>query len=586
MSPTARILHYVKQVRALLLVGVVTTLINAATTQLVPLGVREIVDRIERGAGSRAVAHAAWGLIAAALLVAVFRLISRVTIFRAGRQIEYRIRNDFLDKIQRLPQSFFDRHRTGDLMSRAVNDIQSVRMMIAMGGLSLVQTPVLYLLAIAVMAAIDWRLTLFVVAPYPLFIGIGRVFGRRIQQANLEVQQQLGRLSTVVQENAAGVLVVRAYGMEPRERERFARENQELYRKHIWLSWVDAGMQPSVGMLPALAQVLVLYVGGRRMAAGQLTTGDLWAFYTYIFMLAMPTYMMGWVIAIAQRGLAGLRRLGDVLDVVPTIRDHEQMASMDHLLGEVEFRRLSFAYGELERAPALRDLSLRVARGQTLGIVGPVGSGKSTLVSLLPRLFEVPERSLFIDGVDVTRIPLGLLRASIAMVPQDSFLFSTSIAENIRFGAPEASREEVRESARRAHLLEDLAELPHGLETVVGERGVTLSGGQRQRVALARALLLDPAILILDDALSSVDAATEESILKELRAARAGRTCFIVAHRLSALRDADQIVVLDQDGRLAELGTHDELSSRDGFYARIQRQQQLEAELEVEEEVA
>jgi ATP-binding cassette subfamily B protein len=566
--------------------GIATTLLYAVSFQLVPLGVREMVSRVERGEGGAAVARAAWALIVASLLVALFRFVSRVAIFRAGREVEYRLRNDFLERLQLLPQSFFDRHRTGDLMSRAVNDIQSVRMLIGMGVLNLVQTPVLYALAIGVMALLDWRLTLFVVAPYPLFIAIGRVFGRRIHQANLEMQQQLGRLSTAVQENAAGVLVVRSYGMEQAERERFAAENRELYRCHIRLSWVDAGMFPVVGMLPTLAQVLVLSVGGGRVAAGELSAGDLWAFYTYIFMLAMPTYMMGWVIAIAQRGLAGLERLGEVLDLVPAIRDHEGAVALDRLRGEVELRGVCFAYADHEREPALRDVSLRVDPGETVGIVGPIGSGKSTLVSLIPRLLEVPEACLFIDGVDVTRIPLRRLRSSIAMVPQDSFLFSTSIAENIRFGAPEARDAQVREAARRAHVLADVEELPAGFDTVVGERGLTLSGGQRQRVALARALLLDPAILILDDALSSVDAATEEAILKELRAARAGRTCFIVAHRLSALRDADRIVVLAPGGRVAEQGTHESLLAAGGFYARIHRQQQLEAELEVGEEVA
>jgi ATP-binding cassette subfamily B protein len=573
-------------VRAQLLLGTVTTLLYAASFQLVPLGVREIVVRIERGEDSRAIASAAWGLIGAAMLVALFRFASRVSIFRAGREVEYRLRNDFLAHLQRLPQSFFDRHRTGDLMSRAVNDIQSVRMFIGMGALNLVQTPALYALAIGVMTMLDWRLTLFVIAPYPLFIAIGRVFGRRIHHANLTMQQQLGRVSTVAQENAAGVFVVRSYGMEPAERERFAVENRELYRRHIRLALVDAGMQPTVGMLPALAQVLVLYVGGQRVAAGQLSAGDLWAFYTYIFMLAMPTYMMGWVIAILQRGLAGLERLGEVLDLLPAIRDHEPLASLPRIRGEVELRALSFAYPDQAREQALSSVDLRVAPGETVGIVGPVGSGKSTLVSLIPRLLEAPEGSLFLDGVEVSRIPLSQLRSSIAMVPQDSFLFSTTIAENVRFGAPDAPPHEVREAAGRAHVLEDIEDFPDGFETVIGERGVTLSGGQRQRVALARALLLDPAILILDDALSSVDAATEEAILKELRGARAGRTCFIVAHRLSALRDADQILVLDESGRVAEHGAHESLLAAGGFYARIHRQQQLQAELELEEEVA
>jgi ATP-binding cassette subfamily B protein len=295
-------------------------------------------------------------------------------------------------------------------------------------------------------------------------------------------------------------------------------------------------------------------------------------------MLTFPTVLLGFVIAIVQRGLAALERLGEVLDEVPSIRDREDLVPVTHIDGAVELRELEFRYPGAGR-PTLDRVSLAAEAGQTVGIVGPVGSGKSTLVSAIPRLLEIPDGTLFIDGVDVNRLPVRLLRSSIAVVPQDSFLFSTTVADNIRFGKPDASIDEVREAARRAHVLEDVEDFTDGFDTLVGERGITLSGGQRQRVALARALLLDPAILILDDSLSSVDHATEEAILRELSSAKRGRSCFIVAHRISAVRDADLIVVLE-DGRTTERGKHDELVRRGGFYARLHRRQQLERQLE------
>jgi ATP-binding cassette subfamily B multidrug efflux pump len=579
LSPTARVLSYVRQLRGQYVAGAVFTLAYASCFQLVPLAVRDVVARIEGGQPLQAVLQGVWYLAGATLLVSGIRLASRFVLFRAAREIEYRIRNDFLVHLQRLPESFFNANRTGDLMSRAVNDITSVRLFLGMGLMNIVQTPVLYLGALGVMAAIDWRLTFWVVLPYPLFILFGRVFGRRMHAANLAVQEQLGQLANAVQENASGVLVVRSYAMESQQEARFEVQNQKLAQKHVRVATVNMSMMPMVAMLPAIAMILVLFVGGARVRQGFLSTSDLWAFFIYIFMLTMPTFMMGWVITLVQRGLASLQRLGEVLDTVPTIRDEREDAGVDRIAGSVRLNGLGFSYPDQERRPALLDVSFEVEQGQTVGVVGPVGAGKSTLVNLVPRVLEVPDGSLFIDGVDVNCIPLRVLRSSIAMVPQDSFLFSTTIAENIRFGLPEASIDEVREAARRAHVLDEIEDFVQGLETLVGERGITLSGGQRQRIALARALLLRPAILILDDALSSVDAEAEEAILRDLREARAGRTCFIVAHRLSAVRDADLIVVMAEDGRVEDRGTHAELIERDGFYARLYRQQQLEAEI-------
>ncbi len=581
MSPTLRLLFYVRRVRKQYLIGIALTLGYALCFQLVPLAVRDVKAQLERGAEMARVTDAVLWLVAVAVGFAALRLSSQIALFDAARQIEYELRNDLFSHLQRLPQSFFASHRTGDLMSRAVNDINSVRLALGMGLRNALQTPVLYVGAFGVMFALDWRLALVVALPYPLFIAIGQVFGRRLHAANLEAQEQLGAVSTAVQENAAGVLVVRSYALEDAERARFERENARLYRRAVRLARTNAALQPIVGLLPATAMMLVLFVGGARVQAGSLSVADVWAFYLYIFMLTFPTFMLGWVFAIAQRGLAALQRLGEVLDTLPSIRDRDDALTLDAVGGRIEIRGLDFRHADDGRRPALRGVELDVAAGQTLGVVGPVGAGKSTLVSVVPRLLAVPDGAIRIGGHELNRIPLRALRSSIAMVPQESFLFSTTVAENIRFGKPDAPLAEVREAARRAHVEAEIDELPQGFDTPVGERGITLSGGQRQRIALARALLLEPSILILDDSLSSVDTATEEAILKELRAARAGRTCFIVAHRLSAVRDADRIAVLE-DGELVELGTHDELVRRGGVYARIQRRQQLEAELEAD----
>ena len=585
-TPTSRGLGrlavYLRRNRRRYALGALVTLGYAAGFAAVPVLVGWAVEAVEQGLGAGEVRRRCAWLAAITLGRGALRYVSRTILFNAAREIEYEIRNDLFAHLQRLPQSFFQRWRTGDLMSRCVNDLGSVRLMLGPGVLSLLQTPVLYLFVIGAMLSRDALLALLVLLPYPAFVLIARAFGRSMHRANLDVQEGLAALSNQLQEIISGVAVLKAYAMEPVAAARFDRVNERLYSAQLRLVRVNGAMPAITSLLPAAATWIVLWVGGHRIEAGRMTVADFFAFAMFIYELTFPTFIMGWVFALVQRGRAAMQRIDEVLSTAPSIADRDDVLPIEHLRGEIELRGLSFRY-EAGRDEALRDLSLHVPAGSVLGVVGPIGSGKTTLASLIPRLFEVPDGTLFLDGVDANRIPLRTLRSAIAMVPQDAFLFSKTLAENVAYGvpegAPEATHEIVAEALQRAQLAKDVAELPQGLDTVVGERGIMLSGGQRQRATLARALALRPSILILDDALSSVDVETEAAIRRGLADAFRGRTVVVIAHRVVSVRDADQIAVLDE-GRLVELGTHEALLERGGLYARLFQEQALEEELE------
>ena len=512
-------------------------------------------------------------LLGVAIARGGLRFFSRLLVFTAAREVEYEMRNDLFAHLQSLPQSFYFDWRTGDLMSRCVNDLNAVRLMLGPGLLSIVQTPVLFLGVLVAMFVLDPTLAMLVLIPYPLFIVIARVFGSALYSRSLAVQVGLADLSNQVQEVVSGISVVKAYAMEDEQASRFKRINEELYQRALRLVRINGAMPTITGMLPAVAMWVVLMVGGTSISKGEMSVAEFFIFAMYIWDLTFPTFIMGWVVALVQRGSAAMQRIDEVLSVEPSIRDHEVREDVESLRGEIEFRGLSFRYHETDSDWALKDLRIRVPAGSSLGVVGSVGSGKTTLASVIPRLYEVEDGQVFLDGTDINRLPLKLLRSSIAMVPQDSFLFSTRLSDNIAYGLPpDASSERIREAAEMAQLAKDIHELPEGYDTLVGERGIMLSGGQRQRTALARALALRPSILILDDTLSAVDAETESAIQSQLTKVFQGRTVVVVASRVSTVRDCDQIVVLDE-GRVVEVGRHHELVAAGELYSRLASEQ-------------
>ena len=615
---------YLKRHRLGLLLGGLCVLFNNGIWVLFPQVIRRAINDLNSGVTRQKLLTYSLLIVAIALSKGIFQFLTRYVVIGISRDIEFDLRNDLFAHLERLSYSYYQRNRTGDIMARATNDLNAVRMLLGPAIMYSANTLVFTAGALCFMLAISPRLTLIAFLPLPVASIVIQHFGRRIHQRFERIQAMFSDISARAQENFSGARVIRAYVQEQAEIATFETANQEYIRRSLGLVRLMGMLWPTLELMLGAAVVIVLWVGGRQVLQGRMNVGDFVAFNTYMVQLTWPVIALGWVINIFQRGTASLIRINEILLVKPEIADNENVGTgdspvqpaaeirpspkiepSDHrvigslkdqtqpprdfafqspddpitrssdLIGEVEFRNLSFAYNGV---PVLHNISLTIPAGSSLAIVGPTGSGKTTLVSLIPRIYDTAPGSVLIDGRPVREFPLEALRRNIGFVPQETFLFSDSIRENIAFGVPHATLDEIKSAAEAANIAQDIESFPEGYNTTVGERGITLSGGQKQRTAIARAILRGPRILILDDALSSVDTHTEDKILNHLRQLMVGRTTIFISHRVSTVRNADRIAVLHQ-GRIVELGTHDELIAQNGYYTDLYNKQLLEEEL-------
>jgi ABC-type multidrug transport system fused ATPase/permease subunit len=561
-----RLLGFLRPYRDSVIASFVLAALAMVATVAIPLFTGRAVDAISDANRSDLKLYAAL-IGVAGLMRLVLTVARRMIAGRVSLAIEYDLRTGFYSHLQSLEMAFFDRQQTGQLMSRGTVDLQSVRFFLGYGLIFMTQSALTIVLAAVFMFAKDAALAAVALVPVPFVVFIAARYGRRARPASQEVQQRIAELTAEAEENVSGVRVVKAFAREGRQLERFRRTVARVFDQSMVVTRLQAFYNPFIGFLPQLGLAAILFFGGRRVIDGQMTLGDFTAFYAYLLMLLVPMRTLGISLGMAQRATASGARLFEILDRAPELVAPEDAPPLPPGSGRVELRDVTLRY-EGARVDALHEVSLEVEAGTTLALVGATGSGKTTLVQLIPRLYDPNEGAVLVDGADVRSIDLGSLRRSIAVVDDDPFLFSATVAENIAYARADAAREEIEAAARRAQADEFIAELPDGYETRVGERGLTLSGGQRQRLAIARALLADPRILILDDATSSVDATTEQAIKVALREVMAGRTTFVIAHRLSTIALADEIAVLE-DGELLARGTHDELLEESELYREI-----------------
>ena len=577
MDDLRKFARYFSPYKVELTTGIICVLASVVFNLFIPLIVGQAIDANWSEVSWSRLTISALKVLGASVVGGTFLFLQRRILIGMSRKIEFDLRRDFYAHLVDQPQLFFQEHRIGDLMARATNDLAAVRQLAGPMIMYSLQTLFVVIIVVPLMLLISWRLTLLLFVTMPLVSLTVKFFGQQVHVRFEKIQDFFSQITARAQENFTGVRVVRAYAQEGAEIAAFNELNRQYAEKNLGLVRIDALMRPLMQFLIGMGFVLIMWAGVPAAIRGEITVGQFTVFNMYLFRLIWPLIALGYVVNLYQRGTASLKRMNAILAVEPAIADSAAVKAQPPIRGEIQFQNLTFHYHPNDE-PVLRDINLRVREGQTVAFVGRTGSGKSTLINLISRIIEAPEDTVLVDGVSVRDYPLAQLRASIGYVPQETFLFSDALAENIAFGVDKAERSPVEQAAEVAGLTEDVEGFPEGFETLVGERGLTLSGGQKQRTAIARAILREPKILILDDALSSVDTYTEEKILGKLRGVMRGRTSLIVSHRISTVRDADLICVLDE-GRIIEQGTHNELLAIGGEYSALYERQLLEEEL-------
>ncbi|MGH1364284.1 MAG: ABC transporter ATP-binding protein [Calditrichia bacterium] len=540
-----------------------------------PRVVQYSIDYLKTEFSISYLALVASAIVVIAILEGIFLFLMRRSMIVASREIENDIRNDFFERLIKLPSSFYQNMPTGDVMSRATNDLNAVRSILGPGIAYSTNTSMAFLFVIPMMFIISPRLTLFALLPFPIVALLVNRFGKAIYKRFARIQEQLSTLSTRTQENLSGSTIIKWFAREDYEAERFRKDNHEYMKRNIDYAKVDAAFRPSLMLTIGCSTAMILLIGGELIISKTISLGEFTAFLLYMGILVFPSIALGWVIGLFQQGSAALNRMRKVLEAESDIQITDPITP-EKIEGNIRLRNLNFSYQEGQ--DVLKSLNLHIKPKETLGIIGPTGSGKSTLIKLIPHFYKLEDNQLFVDELDINRIPLHLLRGEIGYVPQETFLFSDSIHNNIAYGKPDATREEVEQAATLAHIHNEIAAFPEGYDSILGEKGLNLSGGQKQRVSIARAVLRDPHILIFDDAFSALDTFTEEQILQNLRSFLPDRTVILVSHRVSTLQSSDSIIVME-DGQISQQGSHQDLIAQPGLYATIHKKQLLEEEL-------